>query len=54
MRLGKNMEHALNFARKYSGWHTYANDATTKSAIQRLEKQGMVEVNEFNQFRGIQ
>jgi hypothetical protein len=49
MRLGKRMKQALRFARALSGWHTYANDV--KQSIMRLEKLGLVEVNQFNQFR---
>ena len=52
--LGKNMKHALSFARKYSGWHSfYVRQRETRMAIYALRKRGLVEVNQYNQFRGI-
>jgi hypothetical protein len=49
--LGKNMRHALTFAQKHSGWHTYnVTQRATMSAINSLAKLGLVQVNEFNQF----
>ena len=53
MRIGKNMRHALAFARKYNSWTTYANDRATTNAINRLVSYGLVEINTFNQFRAI-
>jgi len=49
--IATHREIAMNFCTKYEGWHTFANDTMTKKAIKSLEKKGLVEVNEFNQFR---
>lgn len=49
--MGKNMRHALTFARKVNGWHTYASDRPTVDAIKRLERRGLVITNQFHQFR---
>jgi ribosomal protein S19E (S16A) len=51
MRLGKNMKHALAFAKSSGVWHGYANNRPTREAIQRLESLGLVETNKYNQFR---
>jgi xylose isomerase len=53
MKLGKNMKHALNFARTYPGWHTFAKDRATLGALRRLESRRMIETNEFRQFRAV-
>lgn len=50
MRLGKNMKHALAFARKYPGWHTFAKDRATIGAVTRLQTLGLVKINEHHQF----
>lgn len=49
--MGKYMKDALGFARQYPGWHSFAKDRTTRGAIKRLQKAGLVEVNKFGQFR---
>ena len=51
--MGKNMKHAMAFARKYPGWHTFAHEVPTVRAIQRLAKRGLVAVNAFRQFKAI-
>lgn len=51
MRLGTNMKAALEFATRNYGWHEYANDRATVGAINRLAALGLVDVNEFHQFR---
>jgi len=51
MALGKNMKHALMFARKYPGWHEYAEDRATVVAIRKLAELGYVELNEYHQYR---
>ena len=43
--LGKNMRHALAFAKMYGGWATFKKDRATKDAIKRLEALGMVEIS---------
>ena len=55
MKLGKNMKHALNFAKTYQGWHTYDKHCrTTVTAIKRLAKSGLVEISSISpQFRYI-
>jgi hypothetical protein len=53
MALGKWQKKALNFAREYPGWHSFAKDAVTKKSIKDLEKKGLVEVNQYGQFRNI-
>lgn len=45
MKIGKNMKHALEFASKYSGWHTFKKDRATKNAILKLEKLKLVNIN---------
>ena len=49
--IAAHREIAMNFCTKYEGWHTFANDSITKRTIKSLEKKGLVEVNEFQQFR---
>jgi hypothetical protein len=49
--LGPLQKKALEFARMVNGWHSYAGDKQTKGVISRLEKRGLVETNEFKQFR---
>ncbi len=52
--LGPHMKHALEFARKYIGWHSFNKRCnSTTNAIKRLEKCKLVEVNNFFQFRAI-
>lgn len=43
-------QNALDFAHKYSGWHTYAQDRRTAIAIGRLAIKGLVVVNQYRQF----
>ena len=45
MKLGKNMKHALDFIRKYNGWHTFTKDQPTVEAIAALQRRGLVEVH---------
>jgi len=51
MRIGKNMRDALEFIRRCNGWHGFAKNRKTVTSIKRLEKLGLVEVNEFDQFK---
>lgn len=53
MKLGKNEKRALEFSKKYKGWHTFQNDRATKSAIKSLKRKQLIEVNSFNQFKHI-
>jgi hypothetical protein len=49
MRLGKRERRALTFIKKVNGWHSF--DKTVKREVRSLERKGLVEVNQFNQFR---
>lgn len=51
MRIGKNMKHALDFARRFVGWHTYAKDRATIDAINKLRELGVITTNQFHQFK---
>ena len=51
MKLGKRQQAALDFILRCNGWHSFANDV--KREILSLAKLGLVEVNEFNQFRKV-
>jgi hypothetical protein len=48
---GKHQTKLLDFAYKYKGWHSYANDSITRRTVSSLVKKGYIEINEFNQFR---
>ena len=47
----KDMNNALEFAKRHNQWHSFASDKKTTIAIKSLEKKGLVKVNEFNQFK---
>ncbi len=51
--LGSKQRDALRFARLYTreSWHSFNQDSDTKRVIQSLAARGLVEINEFNQFR---
>jgi hypothetical protein len=49
--IGKNQVKTLDFAFKYQGWHSFANDRATKRAVVALVKKGCLEVNQYDQFR---
>lgn len=51
MKLGKHMQKAYDFIQKVNGWHGYAQDKLTRQVIKRLQTRGLIEVNEFQQFR---
>ncbi len=53
MRIGKNMQQLLTFARKYPGWHTYRTDRTTTATVRRLVKVGLLKVNQYGQFSAV-
>ena len=50
-RFGHHQKHVLEFAFNNPGWHTFHKDRTTIQAINSLVKLGLVEVNEYGQFR---
>jgi len=41
----------LSFAREYPGWHSFSQDVLTLRAAKGLAKKGLIEINEFGQFR---
>ena len=49
--MSKNEKNALKFANRWPGWHSYAKDTQTTKAIEGLKSKGLVEVNEFRQFK---
>lgn len=53
LRLGSNMKHALDFATRWQGWHSFAKDRATVQAVTKLKNLNIVEVNKFNQFRKV-
>ena len=53
MRLTAHQQNALDFARKYQGWHTFAKDNLTKRVISQLVNKGLLQVNEYQQFSAI-
>jgi len=54
MKLGSNMKHSIDFAHNYPGWHSFdARCRATREAIQRLHARGLVEVNQYRQFRAV-
>lgn len=53
MKLGKNEKRAVEFSKKYKGWHTFSNDRATKNAMKSLERKRLIEVNSFGQFKYI-
>ena len=50
-RIGHRMRRALEFAEQWPTWHTFDTARTTRSAVERLQKRGLVETNQFGQFR---
>ena len=51
--LTRTQKAMLGFARRYSGWHSYASDHLTVKNVNRLVELRLIEINEFNQFRSI-
>lgn len=49
--MGKNMLRLLKFAIQYQGWQTYATDRSTVDALNTLSAHGLIEMNEYRQFR---
>lgn len=52
IHLTEPMLEALQYALKYpKRWHTIAQDASSRAAVERLEAEGLVEVRDYsNQF----
>lgn len=53
MRLGRNEKHAIEFIRRVNGWHTYSGDRATLDAVRSLARKGLVELNQYRQFRSL-
>ena len=51
--VGKHQCRLLDFAERFRGWHSYADDRTTRRAIAGLLRRGAIQVNEHGQFRFI-
>jgi hypothetical protein len=50
--MGKNMKDALAFVKRYPGWHSWDKYCrATKDALCKLEQHGLIETNNFQQFR---
>lgn len=50
--MGKNVLAMLKFAIKHPGWQGYdKRDRATVNAVKILERDGLIEVNQFHQFR---
>ena len=49
--MGKNMLRLLKFAIQYQGWQTYGTDRSTVDALGALSAMGLIEMNEYCQFR---
>jgi hypothetical protein len=50
--MGRHQLRLLKFAIKYHNeWHTFGTDSTTVNAVKSLCRLGLLEVNEFRQFR---
>ena len=51
-RMGSNMKWVLDFISGCEGWMVYTkHNGPTLDAIKKLEDMGLVETNEFHQFR---
>jgi hypothetical protein len=48
---GKNQKAAYAFAQRVNDWHTYHKDRTTLAALAGLVRRGLIETNEFHQFK---
>ena len=52
VRLGSNERDALDFGRKYPGWHCYSEICQrTKRTMRSLARKGLIEVNANHMFR---
>lgn len=51
--MGRHQAHALRFALKHPGWHSFRQDTTTVRIIRSLERKGLVAVNAHGQFTAL-
>ena len=50
--MGKHQLRLLKFALRFpSNWHTYGTDPSIVSAINSLSRMGLLDLNEYRQFR---
>jgi hypothetical protein len=49
--MGRHQLRLLKFAIKYRGWQGFGTDSSTTNAVRSLVRMGLLEVNEFRQFR---
>lgn len=49
--MGRHQLRLLQFAIRYPGWHSYGTDPITVRVVRSLESLGLIETNEFRQFR---
>lgn len=49
--MGRHQLRLLKFAIKHKGWQGFGTDSTTVNAVKSLVRMGLLEVNEFRQFR---
>lgn len=49
--MSKDQARLLRFAIAYPGWHSYSSDRNTTRIVRTLVSHGLLEVNEFRQFR---
>ena len=49
--MGRHQLRLLKFAIRNKGWQSYGTDSTTVNAVRRLVGLGLLEVNDFRQFR---
>ena len=49
--MGRHQLRLLKFAIRFKGWHGYGTDTATLRTIKSLVHLGLLEVNEYRQFR---
>lgn len=47
----KPQKQTLAFANKYKWWHSFAADKATTDVVFQLTNKGLLQVNEYRQFR---
>ena len=47
----KSQKQTLAFANKYKWWHSFAADKATVDVVFQLTNKGLLQVNEYRQFR---
>lgn len=49
--MGKNILRLLKFAVRYPGWHSFGKDRSTTDSVRVLAGHGLIEINQYRQFR---